>query len=665
MTAARLIDEAKAALARRDAEAAWAASQAAIAQTTDAMPERGEALYLGAVLQRMRGDLAGALATLAQLITLQPTLGRAHQERGHCLRQQGAREAAVAAYEQAVACNPLLTASWKMLAAHFADADPPRSTDALAKIAEVEAQPAGLMAALSAYYDQDYALAEERVRQYLRAAPTDPVAMRLLAELGTRMGEYEDAEVILAHCRQFNPDFLPARFDYAELLGKRFHFAEGLEEAEALLAIEPDNSQFRMQRANFLLQTGDVAAALADYDQLASADPGHALVSLTRGHALKTLGDLPAAIAAYRRAYAIRPDFGDAYWSLANLKTYRFDDAEIAAMTAQEAAPATALDDRIHLCFALGKAFEDRGDYEQSFGFYQRGNALKQRELGYRPEMVSNEVARQIAHCTPALFAAKAGSGCERDDPIFIVGLPRAGSTLLEQILASHSEVEGTMELPDIMAIARRFNGRQRHGEADAYPANLAGVSRDELTALGQTYIDSTRVHRREGRPRFIDKMPNNFRHIGLIHLILPNARIIDARRAPLACGFSLFKQFFAQGQDFSYDLAHIGRYYTDYLDLMDHWDRVLPGQVLCVRHEEVIDDLEGQVRRMLDFCGLPFEQGCIDFHRNARAVRTPSSEQVRRPINRDGTEQWRNFAPWLEPLRSELARRPELPLNA
>jgi len=660
---AQIVDQAKQALAGRDLAGALTHCDQALAQA----PDDPEALYLGAVLQRMKGDLPAALALIDRLIAQKAGLGRAWQERGHCLRQAGERKAAVDAYQQAVDCNPLLTASWKMLAAHYGQSDPQRSQEAMAQVREVESQPPGLMAALAAYYDQDYTLAEERVRAYLLATPDDPVAMRLLAELGTRLGEYEDAEFILERCKQFHPDYLPARFDFAEVLSKRFRFAQALTEAEELVATEPDNPQFLMQRANLMLQIGETRSALAEYDRLAERDPANTMVSLTRGHALKTLGDLEGGIAAYRQAYTIRPDFGDAYWSLANLKTYRFTDDEMEAMIRMEAAGGTAAggtaaEDRIHLCFALGKALEDARDHARAFVYYERGNRLKQELVGYRPEAVSTEVSQQIAHCGAGLMAAKAGSGASAQDPIFIVGLPRAGSTLLEQILASHSQVEGTMELPDIMAIAARLNGRQALGEEDRYPANLAELSVDDLTRLGQGYLDSTRIHRREGTPRFIDKMPNNFRHIGLIHLILPNARIIDARRDAMACGFSVFKQLFAQGQDFSYDLDHIGRYYCDYVRLMDHWDAVLPpGRVLRVQHEDVLDDLEGQVRRILDYCGLPFEQSCVEFHRTERAVRTPSSEQVRRPINRDSTDVWRNFDPWLGPLKAALAARPEL----
>ena len=645
------VERAKAALAQGDLAGAWGHAEAALTAT----PEDIDALYVGAVILRFQKDLDAARGLIDRLLAVQPDLGRAHQERGHLLRAAGERQACIAAYARAVECNPVLAASWKILAALSEGADEEMAQKARANLRDIAQQPGELMAAMAAYYDQEYQLAESRVRAFLLKAPDHPVAMRLLADLGTRMGEYEDAEFILEQCKAFNPDFLPARFDYVDVLTKRFHFEAALREAEELLARDPANPQFRTLYANQLLQVGQTEAALEQYDVLHEAEPDLAHISLSRGHALKTLGRVEAAVGAYRDAYGARGDFGDAYWSLANLKTFRFPADELAAMLRAEADPATDTDDRIHLCFAAGKAFEDAGDYAQSFAFYARGNALRQGILGYRPGAVTAEVDAQIRACTPALFAANAGAGCPAPDPIFILGLPRAGSTLLEQILASHSQVEGTMELPDIMAIAARLNGRLAASEAERYPANLAELPRDKFTELGEGYMTSVAIHRREGLPRFIDKMPNNFRHIGLIHLLLPNARIIDARRDPMACGFSLFKQLFAQGQDFSYDLNHIGRYYRDYLRLMDHWDKVLPGKVLRVVHEDVIEDLEGQVRRMLDFCGLPFEQGCIEFHRSTRAVRTPSSEQVRRPINRDGTQVWRNFEPWLAPLKAAL----------
>ena len=381
-----------------------------------------------------------------------------------------------------------------------------------------------------------------------------------------------------------------------------------------------------------------------------SGDPANLT---SKGHALKTTGASAEAIASYRAAIAARPDHGDAWYALANLKTYRFSDDELAQMQAQAARGDLAFMDRVHLAFALGKAHEDRGDYAASFAAYDEGNRLKRAQTRYSADAMSAELARQKEACTAELFAQHEGAGHDAPDPIFILGLPRAGSTLLEQILASHSQVDGTLELPDILALAHRLRGR-RVGE-NLYPQVLHDLTADQLAKFGQDFIANTRIHR-AGAPFFIDKMPNNFRHIGLIHLILPNAKIIDARRDPMDCCFSGFKQLFAEGQEFTYGLTEVGRYYADYVDLMDHWDAVLPGKVLRVQHEDVLDDLESQTRRMLDFLGLPFEAGCLDFHKTTRAVRTASSEQVRQPINRKGQGAWKPFEPWLDELKAALA---------
>jgi len=377
-------------------------------------------------------------------------------------------------------------------------------------------------------------------------------------------------------------------------------------------------------------------------------------VPLWLGHALKTVGRTPEAIEAYRAAAAARPNFGDAYWSLANLKSYRFTDEELARMAEQEAAATTNLEDRWHLCFALGKALEDRGEASEAWRYYARGNALKRSAASYAPEVFETNTREQTRVCTPDFFRARAGWGDPRPDPIFILGLPRAGSTLLEQILASHSQVEGTQELADIQRVVLELQGRGVDLDAPRYPGVLRDMTREDFLRLGEAYLADTQVYR-TGKLFFIDKMPNNFRHIGLIHLMLPNAKIIDARREPMACCFSNLKQLFAQGQEFTYGPEDIARYYRTYLELMRHWDQALPGRVLRVQHEDVVADLEGSVRRMLDYCGLPFEQACIEFHKTERSVRTPSSEQVRQPIFRDSLDQWTKFEPWLGPLKHAL----------
>ncbi|MFL6592146.1 MAG: sulfotransferase family protein, partial [Luteimonas sp.] len=343
------------------------------------------------------------------------------------------------------------------------------------------------------------------------------------------------------------------------------------------------------------------------------------------------------------------------YWSLANLKTVRFDEADLAAMRAQLARTDLAVEDRFHFEFALGKALEDAGDYAASFAHYAAGNAQRRGIVHYSADETASRVDRTCRVFTREFFTARAGAGCASPDPIFIVGLPRSGSTLLEQILSSHSAVEGTMELPELISLTRDLRKRTHAPESTPYHDVLAALDHAELRALGERYLDRTRVQRRSDAPFFIDKMPNNFAHVGLIHLMLPNARIIDARRHPLACCLSGFKQHFARGQHFTYGLEDIGRYYHDYVRLMAHFDAVLPGRVHRVVYEEMVEDTESQVRRLLAYCGLPFEDGCLRFFENTRAVRTASSEQVRRPIYKEGVDHWRHYEPWLEPLKSAL----------
>ena len=483
--------------------------------------------------------------------------------------------------------------------------------------------------------------------------------MRLLAEIGSKFNAFDEAEFLLESAIEFEPDNTNARFDFVNLLHKRQKFAEALKQAAALRAKAPGRAQFDLLYANESLAVGNFDEAMTIYRSCLDEMPDNPTLHLSLGHALKTIGKQAESIEAYRDAYRVRSDFGDAYWSLANLKTYSFTADEIERMRDCEAANSTQLADRYHLCFALGKALEDRGEYAESFGYYERGNRLKREEVGYDWRKISKEIALQAEHCTSALFAGHAGSGCQAPDPIFILGLPRAGSTLLEQILASHSQVEGTLELPNILALSHRLDGRRRINEEARYPGNLGELTGEELAGFGEAFIRDTAIHRKLGKPFFIDKMPNNFRHIGLIHMILPNAKIIDARRGAMGCCFSGFKQLFAEGQEFTYGLKEIGHYYTDYVTLMEHWDTVLPGKVLRVQYEDVVADLATQVRRMLDFCGLDFEEACINFHQTERAVRTASSEQVRQPIFRGGVDQWENYSPYLDSLREILG--PEL----
>ncbi len=633
-----------------------AEAAAACEKLFEIAPGNIDALYTLAVTQRMQRRITMALETLDQLIGLDPSYGRAWQERGHCFRDMGRTEDAIAAYQRAVTHNGALPASWRLLSElHKAAGRDGPADFAHAQYSHLSQLPPELLSVASFIQEGRIYKAEQLCRVFLQKNGHHIEAMRLLAEIGMKFNAYDEAEFLLESCKLLDPENVSAHFDYVKVLRKRQKFEQALAEASELRAKEPGNPEFEMLYANENLAVGNFDQAMLVYEALLGSMPNNPGINLTYGHALKTVGRQDDAIMSYRRAYQAKPDCGDAFWSLANLKTYKFNDDEIAQMRNRESLPTTALDDRYHLCFALGKALEDRRDYTASFEYYERGNQLKREELKYTPERLSNEMRLQRELVTAELLDGFSGAGCPAPDPIFIVGLPRAGSTLLEQILASHSQVEGTMELPNIFALAYRLDRNRIVGEQPEYPANLADLTHDDVIRFGEEFIRDTRVYRKQGTPYFIDKMPNNFRHIGLIHMILPNAKIIDARRGAMGCCFSGFKQLFAEGQEFTYGLEEVGQYYTDYVALMDHWDHVLPGKILRVRYEEVVADLETQVRRLLDHCGLPFEEACINFHQTERAVRTASSEQVRQPIFKSGVDQWENFSAYLDPLRKVL----------
>jgi len=612
-------------------------------------PDDTEALYMAAVAQRYLGQFPEADKTLARLHAAIPEYGRAWQEAGHLAKAQGRSADAVAAFTRATRFNPALEASWRALAKLQSG---PEANAARAQADRIAALPRELVAVTNHLHEGRLLRAEEICRHFLRANPRSIEGMRLLAQIGIKLGILDDAEFLLESARLFEPGNVQVRLDYIDALRRRQKFAKAREEAEALYQSDPENPLFQSHLAIESMQTGDYDRAFALFDAVLEKLPADPATLTSRGHALKTTGRADEAVESYRAAFTAKPDHGDAWYALANLKTYKFSDGEMAAMEAQAARPDLAFMDRVHLSFALGKAYEDRQQYEASFGYYEAGNALKRAQTRYDADRMSEELARQCEICTPELFAKHIGAGHQAGDPIFILGLPRAGSTLLEQILASHSQVDGTMELPDILALAHRLRGRKA-GQS-LYPQVLHDLSGEQLSQFGEQFIANTHIHR-QGAPFFIDKMPNNFRHIGLIHLILPHAKIIDARRAPMDCCFSGFKQLFAEGQEFTYGLTEIGRYYADYVRLMEHWDAVLPGKVLRVQHEDVLDDPEGQIRRLLDHCGLPFEEACVNFHQTERAVRTASSEQVRKPINRSGQGAWEPFGPWLGDLRKAL----------
>jgi tetratricopeptide (TPR) repeat protein len=617
-------------------------------------PQNRDALYMMAVCQRYLDRVPDALATLARLEKWHPKFSRLFQERGYCHVARREAEPAIQAFVRAVNLNHALAASWKALQTLFRITNQAQSAaNADSHVAKLAELPPQIVTATAMLEDGELLPAEKIVREYLLKHGNDVEAMRLLAKIGLELDVLDDAELLLESALLLAPDYTAARYDYARVLLERHKHALARAELDKLLQMEPDNRAYRMSYAAACAGLGEHERAMVLYRQLLAETPQAEELHLSLGHAQKSLGRTREAIESYRAAQC-RADFGDAYWSLANLKTYRFSDQEIEQMRREESSETTPLEDRCHFCFALGKALEDRGDYAESFDYYQRGNALKKSVSRYRPETIERNARLQMQVCTRDFFAERAGLGCPSEAPIFIVGLPRAGSTLLEQILASHSRVEGTLELPDIPRLAAELVGRDGDNDDPRYPAVLASMQPQDLRRLGEAYLAGTRPYR-TGKPYFIDKMPNNFRHIGLIHLILPNARIIDARREPMACCFGNFKQLFASGQEFTYSLEDIARYYVSYVVLMNHWDAVLPGKVLRIQHEELVEDLTGHVHRLLAFCGLEFEPACLDFYKTDRSIRTASSEQVRQPINRAGLNQWRHFEPWLEPLKKDL----------
>lgn len=512
-----------------------------------------------------------------------------------------------------------------------------------------------LISAALALQEGDLNAAEQALRQRLHARPTDVAAIRMMAELASRLGRYPDAEKLLRRALELAPEFHAARSNYVTVLHKQSKFVAARAEVDRLIAAEPQNLGHLALKAAVLVRTGDYEEAIAAYTKILDRFPEQPRLWISLGHVLKTVGRQHESVTAYRTAIAQEQTFGDAWWSLANLKTVDLSVDDMAAMRAA-LLEATSAGDRYHLHFALGKALEDRGEWHGSFNHYATANELRRRELPYDPERMTAhvEVARQLLD--GAVLAGEGGH--PSSEPIFIVGLPRAGSTLVEQILASHSDVEGTMELPDIGTIAADLGGRgeTKDGAPSAdYLSALLALSPEQRRSLGQRYLDGTRVQRKTQKPRFIDKMPNNFAHVGLIHLILPNAVIIDARRNPMANGFSAFKQHFSRGQGFTYNLAELGRYWRDYARLMAHFDDVMPGRVYRVFHERLIRNSEPEIRALLKHAGLEFQEACLSPHENKRPVRTASSEQVRQAINAEAVEHWRNYAAWLGPLADAL----------
>jgi tetratricopeptide (TPR) repeat protein len=619
-------------------------------------PDHPVAALLLGVAERSCGRAEVALEHLQRLCQKQPRWAAAHYELGMTLGLLGHGEAAIAALRRAVDLKPDMSDAWRALGDHLTAIGETAAADAAyARHIKAATRDPRLLAPAAALVENRIPEAEALLREYLKRYPTDVAALRMLAEVAARLRRFSDAQTLLERCLELAPSFDAARHNYATVLNRQGKAAAALPHVEQLLAREPRNPGYRNLKAAVLANLADYAGSARTYEGVLKEFPQQPKVWMSYGHSLKTSGRLEEAVAAYRRAVTMEPRLGEAYWSLANLKTFHFSTADVLAIRNALAREDLSDEDRLHLEFSLGKALEDEGSYADSFAHYAAGNALRRRSLPYSPEANADLVRRARALFTAEFFAARGGSGVDAIDPIFILGLPRAGSTLLEQILASHPRVEGTMELPDIPQIARELAERHGADERAGFFQSVAELTGAELRALGERYLESTQVFRRRGTPHFIDKMPNNWVYVGLIHLMLPNARIIDARRHPLGCCFSCFKQHFARGQSYTYGLEDLGSYYRNYVALMAHFDAVLPGRVYRVAYEDMVHDTEPQVRRLLGHCGLQFDDACLRFYENERAVRTASSEQVRQPIFRESLEQWRHYEPWLGPLKATL----------
>ncbi|MGH7024726.1 MAG: sulfotransferase [Caulobacteraceae bacterium] len=611
-------------------------------------------LLLAAALRR-QGRPDAARGILDHLAGEQPRSAQTRLELALCLMALGERSAALAALTETVRLKPDLPDAWRLIAEHlYLEGDSAGADAAFARYIQTGVQDPALRAAAEALVDDRLAVAEHLLRERLRTHPSDVAAMRMLAETGTRLGRYAEAEALLELCLDLAPGFDAARHNLVIVLHRQQKAIDALPHIARLREKNRTDPSLRNLEAACLGLVGEYGRAIALFEELLDQSPDQPRIWLGLGHSLRTEGRRADAVAAYKRALSLEPGLGDAYWSLANLKNEPFSEEEVAEMEAQLKRRDVVGEDRFHFHYALGKAREDRSDFAKSFGHYADGARLRRLAAPYDQDEFEGLCERQKALFTAEFFRERTGWGASSDSPIFVVGLPRSGSTLIEQILSSHSAVEGTMELPEIGALSRRFQ-REAKRTKGAYPDVLADLKAEEVRELGDSFLERTKIHRKRGAPYFIDKMPNNFHHLGLISLILPNAKVVDARRHPMAAGFAVFKQHFARGHDFSYDLSDIGRYYRAYVDLMAHFDEVLPGRVVRVIYEDMIDDTEGQVRRLLAALDLPFEPACLEFHRNERAVRTASSEQVRRPIFREGLDQWRNYGPWLAPLSTAL----------
>jgi tetratricopeptide (TPR) repeat protein len=624
---------------------------------------------LGATLFKAR-RLEEAEHWLRHSTEMAPNFAKPWSDLGHLLVETRRPEEAVSALETAVRLDPKDDAAWFNLGkARAMLGRGPEADQAFETSFGLSPHRKALAHAAEHQQAGRWGEAEKLYREVLRGNPRDVNALRLLAACAVHAGRLREAERLLSRAVNVAPEYLEARHDLGRVLKDQHRLQEAIGQFEKAIELEPDNFQGHFLLASALAPAARSYDAIAAYRKVLELRPQHAGAWLGLGHMLKTVGEQEEAIAAYRECIRLKPGNGEIYWSLANLKTYRLSDEDIAAIESHLAGAggdgpdedAGDTQSRVNMLFSLAKAWEDRGDFERAWTYYEQGNATQRMEEDYDPvrtEVLNDAIVKVFDR---ELLQAHAGQGHSSCEPIFIVGLPRSGSTLLEQILASHSEVEGTSELPYAGVVANSLSRNRADGVN--YPHAVKDLDPGQLRQLGQDYLDLARIHRTEGRPRFIDKMPNNFPTVGFLQLILPNAKIVDARRYPLDSCLSCYRQLFARGQSFTYDLTDIGEYFLQYQRMMDYWHELLPGRVLTVQYEDMVMDFDNQVRRLLEFCELPFEAGCVRYWETERPVRTASSEQVRQPIYTRSIHRWRRYEHHLGELIDVLA--PVLPRYA
>jgi len=609
--------------------------------------------YLTSVCYRYLNEPKKALINLDKLIQIDPNYGRAYQEIGHTNILLKNKNKALKAYLRAVRHNPSLQSSWLGILALET------KNEELIKFVEqnviyLKDLPPELKTVISFTHEGKLSRADRICREYLRDHPHDIEAMRLLANIGRDLNIYEDAEFLLESALLFDPENAKIKYDYINILTKRQKYGEALKHAQDFYNEDKKNINAMKLLSTALFRTDRYQEAIDIYNDILKLEPKNTDVMLSMGHLYKTSGEIDKSINCYQTAYKTDKYFGDSYWSLANLKTYTFSESEVISLDKMVNDPYVSVDEKTFMYFALGKAYEDLNEYEKSFNYYKEGNLIKKSKALFNVNDFEKECTNQIDVCTDDLFEMKSKWGSESKAPIFILGLPRVGSTLIEQILSSHSLVEPTHELPNIISTALRLNERKSQDIKSRYPDILLSLSSPQLKLIGDKYIKDSEVFRSD-KPYFIDKMPNNFRHIGLIKLILPNAKIIDIRRSSMSACFSCFKQLFAEGQEFTYDLKDLAGYYNNYVELMNHWNKVLPNQILSINYEDVVNNFEESVRDILEYCKIPFEKECLEFYKSKRSVKTPSAEQVRQPIYTSGMDYWKNYEPYLDDLKNNL----------